>query len=59
MRRHVLAAVTLALAEDQRADEARDAGVDMDHGAAGEVQHAETAEESAAPDPVRDRRIDQ
>ena len=48
-----------ALAEDERADQAGDAGVDVHDGAAGEVEDAERAEEAAAPDPVGDRAVDE
>ena len=58
VRRHVLGAEALALAEHQGADQAGDAGVDVHHGAAGEVEHAPVAEEAAAPHPVGDRRVD-
>ena len=40
VRRHVVGAVAEALAEHQGADQARDAGVDVHHGAAGEVERA-------------------
>ena len=43
------------LPRTERADEARDAGVDVHDRAAGEVEHAEAAEEAAAPHPMRDR----
>ena len=48
-----------ALAEHQRADEAGDAGIDMHDRAAGEVEHAQAAEEAAAPDPMGDRAVDE
>ena len=37
----------------------RDAGVDVHHRAAREVENAELGEPAAAPDPVRDRRVDE
>ena len=40
MRRHQLLAEADALADQQRADQAGDAGVDVHHGAAGEVDRA-------------------
>ena len=40
MGRHQLFAVADALADQESADEARDTGVDMHHGAAGEVDRA-------------------
>ena len=58
VRRHVLGAEAAALAEHEGADQAGDAGVDVHHGAAGEVEHAPVAEEAAAPHPVGDRRVD-
>ena len=59
MRCHVLGAVAITLAEKQRANEARDTGIDVHHGAAGEIEHASAAEEPAAPHPMRYGRIDQ
>ena len=59
VRRHVLRAEPGALAEHKSADEARDAGVDMHDRATGEVEHAEAAEEAAAPHPMRDRAVDE
>ena len=44
MRRHRLTRVANALAEQQRANEASDAGVDMHNRAAGKVEGAETRE---------------
>ena len=56
----------LALAEADRAHQAGNAGIDMHHGAAGEVEHLEHCvavavghEAVRAPDPMRDRRIDE
>ena len=37
---HVLGAVTVAAAEHHRADQGGDAGIDVNHGAAGEVENA-------------------
>ena len=56
-------AEALAVTDDQDQDQARDAGVDVDHGAAGEVdgraerlaEAPSRAEESAAPDHVGQR----
>ena len=59
MRSHVVAAVADPLAEHEGADEARDAGIDVDDGAAGEIEHAERAEEAAAPHPMGDRGVDE
>ena len=59
VRQDRLAAVVLAGAEHERGDERRDAGVDVHHRAAGEVEHAAAHEPAAAPDPVRHRRVDQ
>ena len=64
---HVVAgAGVLALAEADRAHQTGNAGVDMHDGAAGEVEHLEhgvgvAGREHAvrAPDPVRDRRVDE
>ncbi len=57
--RHVLAAEAAARSHEQHADQARDAGIDVHHRAAGEVEHAGRPQETAAPDPVGDRAIDQ
>ena len=57
-RRQVLAPVALPGAEHQRRDEAGDAGVDVDHRAAGEVDQPEARQEAAAPHPVGGRDID-
>ncbi len=51
VRRHVGGAVALALAENERADETRDTGVDVHDGAAGEVEHAEQRRGSRRPRP--------
>ena len=59
VRRHVLRAVTLTLAQNQGADQASNTGIDVNHGAARKVEHASGREEAAAPDPVTDRRIDE
>ena len=64
---HVVAgAGVLALAEADRAHQAGDAGVDVHHRAAGEVEHLDhgvgiaVGEEAVrSPDPVRDRRVDE
>ena len=64
---HVVArARVLALAEADRAHQAGNARVDMHDGAAGEVEHLEHGvvvavghEAVGAPDPMRDRRVDE
>ena len=48
-----------AFAHHQCGNQARDPGVDVNHGAAGEIQHAHAAKPAAAPHPVGDRRVDQ
>jgi hypothetical protein len=65
VRRHQFLLVADALAEDDGADEGRDAGVDVDDGAAGEVQRAPAEDQAGrgviaaqVPDHVRDRVID-
>ncbi|CRQ21749.1 hypothetical protein PAERUG_E3_London_17_VIM_2_03_09_05208 [Pseudomonas aeruginosa] len=60
VRRHRRGRVALALAQHQAGDQAGDTGVDVHHGAAGEVQHAPVPHQGAvtAPDHVRDRRVD-
>ena len=59
MRRHVVDAVPLSPADDQGGDQASHAGVDMDHGAAGEVEHSRATEKPAAPHPMGDRHVDE
>src|SRR3970040_838046 len=48
----------LPLAEDQGAHERRDAGIDMHHSPARDVECPELEQEASAPDPVGDRTID-
>ena len=50
--------VILARADDHRGDQRRRRGVDVHDRAAGEVERAHRRQEPAAPDPVRDRRVD-
>src|SRR2546428_813880 len=45
--------------EDERGDESGDATCDVHDGAAREVERAELPEPAAAPDPVRDRVVDE
>ncbi len=60
MRRERHLAVAAALADHEGDDQARDAGGDMDHGAAGEVEGAEVEEIArTGPDHVADRRVNQ
>ncbi len=56
--RHIVSPEPVARAEHQGADQTRDAGVDVHHRAAGEVQHAPGSEVAAAPDLMADRGID-
>ena len=59
MRRHGLFRIARAVAEDERGDQRRYTGVDMDHGTTGKVESAHFKEQSAAsPDHMRDREID-
>ena len=53
--------VAAALPDEQGRGEGGGAGADVHHGAAGEVQGPEPrwSEESAAPDPVGERRVDE
>ena len=44
--------------DHERRDERRHAGVHVHDGAAGEVERAHLREPAAAPDPVRDGRVD-
>ena len=48
-----------ALADHEREGESREARVDLDHGAAREVEQPGRLEEAAAPDPVGDGVVDQ
>ena len=50
--------VVAPLADDERRHERGDARVDVDDRAAGEVERPHVGEPAAAPDPVRDRRVD-
>src|SRR5689334_4224936 len=54
VRRVALSRPALALAEDEHRDQRRDAGVDVDGRAAGEVERA-THAQPAAVDPLEDR----
>ena len=45
-------------ADHHRRHQRGDAGVDVDDGAAGEVERAHLGQPAAAPDPVGDRRVD-
>ena len=59
VREDGIRAVTLALAEHDHAGETGDAGVDVHHGAAREVEHAERGEPAVGrPHPVRHRHVD-
>ena len=52
--------IARALADHERGDEAGHAGIDVDDGAAGEVENAERKEPAVGvPGPVGDRRIDE
>ena len=57
MRQDRLARVVLALADHERRHQRRGRGVDVDDGAAGEVERPELGQEASPPDPVRDRRV--
>ena len=50
--------IVAAPADDDRGDERGHARVHVDDGAAGEIERAHLREKAAAPDPVRDRRVD-
>ncbi len=58
MRQDGLPGVVLALADHHRGHEGGGGGVDVDDGAAREVERAHLREEAPAPDPVRDRGVD-
>ncbi len=58
MRRHVGVAVTIALADDESRNQTGHTGIDMDDRAASKIKHAIRRHEAAAPDPMRDRDID-
>ena len=59
VRRKILRAIAMALADHVGGHKAGHAGIEMHHGAAGEIEYACFGEESTAPDPVRDRHIDE
>ena len=61
MRSHRSGRETFALAQYQARDQTGDTGVDVHHGAAGEVEHAPVPHQAAVtgPDHVRDRCINQ
>ncbi|MNZ66102.1 hypothetical protein D3C78_843140 [compost metagenome] len=61
VRRHRRGREALALAQHQAGHQAGDTGVDVHHGAAGEVEHAPVPHQAAVagPDHVRDRCIHQ
>ena len=56
--RQAFDAETDALAEDEGRDQPGDPGIDVHNRAAGEVEYAGLAQETAAPYPVGDRRVD-
>ena len=58
MRREILRTIATARAEHVGRDQSGDAGVEMHHRSAGKIQQTRRAEEAAAPDPMRDRHID-
>ena len=59
MRLHRVLAEADALADHEREGESREARVDLDHGAAGEVDQPCRLEEAPAPGPVGDGVVDQ
>ena len=59
VRRQILGAVAVTLADHFGRDQAADAGGEMHDEAAGEIQHAHGGEKTAAPHPMRQRHIDE
>ena len=59
VRRQIVAAIATPRTEHVSCSQSGDAGVQVHHRAAGEIDHASGTEETAAPHPVRDRYIDQ
>jgi len=59
MRCHIGLAEALARPEDQGGDETGHASIDVNDRAAGKIEHAGFGQETAAPDPVGHRRIDE
>ena len=55
--REIVRAVALTAAEHEGRDQAGDAGTQMHHRAAGEIEQSGGAEEAAAPDPMRERHV--
>ena len=51
--------IPFALADKQREDECRDAGIDVNDRATGKVKRPHGAEKPAAPDPMAHRIVDQ
>ena len=58
VRQDRVTAVILARTDHHRRDQRGRCGIDVHHGAAGEIERAHRGEKAAAPHPVRDRRID-
>src|SRR5262249_35284841 len=58
VRQDGLTRIVLARPHHDGRDERRDRGIDVNDGAARVVERAESAKEPAAPDPVRDGRVD-
>ena len=59
MRREILAAVSVPFADDAGRHQPGYSGIEMHHGAAGKIKHSCLGEKAAAPDPVRNRHIDE
>ncbi len=57
MRQERQPAVVAPLADHESGDHRGDAGIDVHHRAAGEVERAELRQEAAAPDPMRHRGV--
>ncbi len=56
---HRVLRIAAPLAHHQSRDQTGHAGIDVHHGATGEVEHALAAQPAATPDPVADRRVNQ
>ena len=57
MRGHVFGTKAETLAENDRADQTRDTSINVNDRTASEVEHAFIAKETAAPNPVANRRV--
>src|SRR5262249_56758182 len=55
----IVRAVAVAFAEHVSRDQTGNARIEVDDGAAGKIENADTGEKAAAPHPMRDRHVDE